>query len=115
MAGIKTKLIPVEQKNIPTAGTRVQCNGGTSRLATMVILQALTGNTGNVFIGDSTVAAAVGMQLAPGQSLTLAPDQNLGDEDKVYLDLADLWFDTATNANKVNVLVVDVTSVSYNG
>lgn len=115
MAAIKTKLIPIEQKNVPTAGTRVQLNGGTSRLATKVILQALTGNTGNCYVGDSTVASTAGLQLAPGVSLELTADQDLADDDKVYLDLADIWIDAATNNNKVNVLVVDIISVAYNG
>ena len=52
MSFVKTKLLPIEQKTITTAGTRVQCNSGTSRQATTVILQALTGNSGNVFSGS---------------------------------------------------------------
>jgi len=113
MSFVKTKLLPIEQKTITTAGTRVQCNSGTSRQATTVILQALTGNSGNVFVGDSTVAAAAGIQLAPGASITLNADEDLENEDKTYIDLADLWFDTATNGNKINVLVVDVISIAY--
>lgn len=114
MANIKTKLIPIQQLNVPTATTRVQANSGTSRLCTTVIIQALTGNTGNCYVGDSTVAAALGLQLAPGASITLNADQDLENEDKTYIDLADIWVDAATNGNKVNILVVDVISVAYN-
>lgn len=113
MANIKTKLIPVQQLNVPTAGTRVRANTGTERLVTTVIIQALTGNTGNVFIGDVTVASTLGLALAPGASITLNADQDLENEDKTYLDLADIYVDAATNANKVNILVIDVTAVAY--
>lgn len=114
MASVKTKLIPIQQLTVATAGTRVQANSGTSRHATTVIIQALTGNTGNVYVGDSTVASTLGLALAPGASITLNADQDLENEDKTYIDVADIWVDSATNANKVNILVVDVVSVSYN-
>ncbi len=113
MASVKTKLIPIQQLNVAAAGTRVQANGGTSRHATTVIIQALTGNTGNVYIGDSTVASTLGLMLAPGASITLNADTDLENEDKTYIDVADIWVDAATNANKVNILVVDIVSINY--
>jgi len=112
VAEIKTKLVPIKQLNIPTAGTRVQVNA-TSRKCTTVIIQALTGNTGNVFLGDVTVASTLGLALAPGVHITISADSDLENEDKTFIDLADLYVDTATNNNKVNVLAIDVESVSY--
>jgi hypothetical protein len=96
---------------VTTAGTRVQLNGGTSRECVQVIIQALTGNTGNIFVGDVTVASTLGMALAPGANLTLNVDANLENEWKTYLDLADIYLDTATNGNKANILVVDMISI----
>jgi hypothetical protein len=113
MAAIKTKLIPVQQLNVPTAGTRVRANSGTSRQATTVIIQALTGNTGNIFVGDENVASTLGLALAPGASITINADQDLENEDKTYLDLADIYIDAATNNNKANILVIDAISVNY--
>jgi aryl-phospho-beta-D-glucosidase BglC (GH1 family) len=113
MAQIKTKLIPIQQLNVPTAGTRVQANSGTSRQATTVIIQALTSNTGNIYVGDSTVASTLGLMLAPGASITLNADQDLENEDKTYIDVADIYIDAATNGNKANILVVDLVSINY--
>jgi len=107
------KLIPLAQTDVPTAGTRVRLNGGTSRLVTTVIIQAATGNTGNIYLGDSSVDSTHCHQLAPGASITLNADQDMENEDKTYLDLADMYVDTATNGNDVNISVVDLVSVAY--
>lgn len=53
---------------VTTAGTRVQL---TSQGCTSVTLKASRLNNGTVYVGGSTVAAANGFELEPGDSLTV--------------------------------------------
>ncbi len=113
MAGMKVKLIPIAKTDIPTATTRVQLNGGVSRKCTTVLLKAASANTGNIYVGDSTVDSSLCHPLAPGQDLIINADQDLENEDKTYIDLADIWVDTATNGNDIHISVIDLVAVSY--
>jgi hypothetical protein len=95
------KLFTIADKDIPTAGTRVQVTS-TSTIITTVVFQAKTTNTGVVIIGDSNVAAGQGLELSPGETLAITADmsgRSGGDE----LDLSDFWLDTATNGNDVKI------------
>lgn len=76
---------------VTTAGTRVQL---ASNSVTGVILQAPSTNTGNVFIGGSTVSStSYGAELQPGQSTSVAIDNT----NKIYID-------AATNGDKLAAL-----------
>lgn len=46
--------------------------GSTTGLTNGVIIQALAANTGKVYVGNSGVTAANGMELQPGQATSLA-------------------------------------------
>lgn len=78
--------------DIPAAGTRVQASAISTPIRGCV-LKALTANTGLVYVGGATVAAANGYPLSPGESISL-DIQNLNQ----------IWLDTATNGNDVRVL-----------
>lgn len=74
-------------KTVATAGTRVQLST-ISVPCKKVIVQSLFANTGNVYLGDSTVSASNGLLLYPGSatSFTVTP---------ANLNL--LWIDSALN------------------
>lgn len=102
-------LLPVTlaQLDIPTAGTAVQVNGGTSLNVTSVTFYAVDANTGQIYIGDSNVASnRLIVALDGGESLTISADQ-LGPRGEEF-DLADFWVDTATNGNDVQISYVKV-------
>lgn len=72
------------QKTVTTAGT-AEAIVGSSTSCEGVVLQALSSNTGLVYVGDSSVSSSNGMELQPGQATGLAID-NLN---KVYVDSAE--------------------------
>lgn len=94
------KLFTQASVNIPTAGTRVQISASETPIDSVVI-QAQASNTGLVWVGDSDVAANRGIELSPGQAITLTAE-TIGKAGDEYI-LSDVWVDTATNGNDVNV------------
>jgi len=79
-------------KSVATAGVRVQLSSA-SIPCKKVTIQASLNNTGNIYIGDSTVSSANGIFITPTFSYLMTPSNlNL-----VYLD-AD------TNGNSVTYL-----------
>lgn len=87
---------------VTTAGTAVQANSGTSLYCQSIIFQAESGNSGNIYIGDSTVSATNGIELDAGQSVTFSASQVGG---SLLYDLADFWADTSSNGDKVRILI----------
>lgn len=86
------------QVAIAAAGTR-QALSATRKAATWVNVQAAPGNSGNIFVGDVTVAAAKpGVTLTPGSSF-MFPAQGVTSP----YDLQHIYVDTATNGNKADV------------
>lgn len=78
-------------KSVTTAGTRVQLSS-ISIPCKKVVIQSLYSNTGNTYIGDSTVASTNGLTLYPGSatSFTITPSN---------LNL--IWVDSAVNGESV--------------
>lgn len=68
------------QKTVSSAGTAEAIAASTP--VNGVIIQALSDNVGNVYVGDSSVDSSNGMELQPGQATSVAID-NLS---KVYVD-----------------------------
>lgn len=58
------------KKTVTTAGTRVTLAGSTA--AKSVTIKALIGNTGVIYVGDSSVASTNGFALNPGDTISLA-------------------------------------------
>lgn len=89
---------------VTTAGTRVRCAAASTKVRD-VWVQPDDANTGRTFLGGSTVAAALGIVLEVAAS-GLYPRQwewhahGAGD----YLDLYELWVDSAVNGEKVQIL-----------
>ena len=76
--------------NIDVAGTQEPLST-TSIPSFEVIVTAVSGNAGNVFVGDSTVSSTTGIVLAAGDSVTVPID-----------DVAKLWVDSAQNNDDVS-------------
>ena len=58
------------KKTVTTAGTRVTLASSTT--CKSVTIKALISNTGTIYVGDTTVSATNGFQLAAGDSVSLA-------------------------------------------
>lgn len=82
---------------VTTATTRVRFNGGTSLPLKKgrVFLATPVGNTGDVYIGDVTVAAANGFTLSKGTNIEIEID-----------NINKLYADAANNGDKVSWLAV---------
>ncbi len=86
-------------KTVTTAATRIQISTTTlgSRL---IIIQANTGNVGNIFIGSSNVSSSVfGIKLAAGQSIAFENDGN-----DARFDLSEFYADTDNSGDGFSVL-----------
>lgn len=77
--------IETGQDTVATAGTAVQLNGGTSLAVpdgASVAVIAADGNTGSVYVGDSSVTTSNGAELTPDSSLSL----NVADVSTIHID-----------------------------
>jgi hypothetical protein len=79
---------------INTAGTAEQVDSA-GPLVTSVIVKADDDNTGLIFIGDSAVSSTNGISLRPGNQIEI--------EDTDGIDLSQLWADTDTNGDRVDI------------
>jgi hypothetical protein len=81
------------QKTVSSAGTAEALVGSSTDLLHGVTIKALAGNSGNVYVGDSDVSSANGMELEAGDFLFLSVG-----------DLADVYVDVATNGDGVSFI-----------
>jgi len=94
--------------DIPTATTRVQLSTVEEEVLT-ITFKAPSGNTGDVYIGDISVAAAVGFSLSPGDALTLDPSQGYQETGIPHsLKLSEIYIDAATSGNDVEYVALVV-------
>lgn len=98
-----TKQIKSGSKAVTTAGTRVRLVAA-KLLARNVRVTAKSGNSGIVYLGDVTVAAANGYAMAAGASVLFS--DLLLDKDAV-VDLNNIYLDSATNGDGVSFLYFD--------
>ena len=92
---LKTRLL---NKTVATAGTRERLTDVSKKVAAIVI-QALPGNTGTVYVGDNQVSATNGLALTPGSNITFSSNQSGWADEKI--SLKDIWLDVGTGADKV--------------
>lgn len=78
---------------VASAGTAVALSDTAQALAAGVQVRAHIGNTGLIYVGGDTVAAANGYRLAQGESVFLC-----------VADLADVYVDAAENGDAVSFL-----------
>ena len=89
--------------DVPSAGTRVQISTDPSPVLN-ITFKARKGNAGNVYLGNVTVSATVGFELAPGDSITLDPSQVVHRDTTVLL--SDFYVDVATNGDDVDFIAL---------
>ncbi|MGH8743847.1 MAG: hypothetical protein ACREUY_06160 [Burkholderiales bacterium] len=65
-----------------------------------VVIQALSTNSGSIYIGGSDVDSTHAILLAAGASLTLEAPAGKVDP---FIDLTAVYYDGATTADKINV------------
>lgn len=78
------------QKAVTTAGTAVAL-AATTPVLSVVMVKALAGNTGSIYVGDSSVDSTNGYELAPGDSVPVSVD-----------DLANLYIDSDEDGEGVS-------------
>ena len=101
MAGVILKTESAQA--VAVAGT-AEALVGSDTLATSVVIQAQKDNTGDMYIGDSTVDSTNGIELQPGQSLTVEGEWIGGTQES--FNLADIWVDAATSGDEVRIIYV---------
>ena len=89
---------------VTTAGTRVAFSSPRSRV-TWLKVRATDGNTGTVYLGDSTVSSTAGYPLYQGIDEVLTavivpiPEGS-------SIDLGDVYLDAATNGDKAEYIAL---------
>lgn len=101
MEGILKQLAAV---TIDVAGTQEQVT--TSLIyAVSVLVSADSANTGKIYVGDADVDSTNGVELDPGESMSINAESYRGGEVRVLL--SDIYVDTATNGNKARVSYIE--------
>lgn len=89
------------ESNVAAAGSGQQISSSNLTVLSAVI-QAKPGNTGNVFIGGSTVSSSsYGVVLSPGESLSLSKDALKPSSSGI--NLAEVYIDAATTSDGVTI------------
>lgn len=92
-------------KTVTTAGTRVQFT--TSNIyCTSIYVEALSSNTGNIYVGTSSVSSTVYIaKLAAGQGFSMTTDNHSAGSSSggSEYNLSFLYFDSAVSGEKVLV------------
>jgi hypothetical protein len=81
--------------NISSAGTAVQASTAATSLKWGVLIKALVGNSGMIYVGNVSddVTSANGIELDSGEQIFIACG-----------DLSDLWFDTSSSGDDARLL-----------
>ena len=99
------KLVTNSLVTVASAGTPVQVSTSV-KMVNSVSIQASSGNTGIIYVGDSGVTAANGHELAGGEVLVInAFDKPFNLEE---MDLSKLYIDAATSADTARIISVQV-------
>lgn len=88
---------------VAAAGTAVTISA-TEIPVTSVIIEADASNTGNIYIGDSSVDATNGITAVPGESINVSTDDIPRQADEFIL--SDIFVDADTNDNKARIAYV---------
>lgn len=83
------------QKTVAAAGTAERIYPSSFRVS-IIIIRALSGNTGNVFVGGPTVDNANGYILEQGWEVAMIAD-----------DIGDIYIDAANNGDGITFLATD--------
>lgn len=94
------KLVTLLLTNV-AAGSELQFS--TSEVLTpMIVITAPAANTGNMYVGDSTVTSANGLELPKGGAPVIIKAPVVNGHQQMF-DLSKLYFDAATSGDKLRV------------
>lgn len=102
-----TAVTTVADKNVTTAGTRVQLSS-TNIYAYSVAIEAKLANTGKIYVGDVSVSSTRGHQLEPGGSYVVA-GEIVGNRVNL-VNLASIYIDSSVDAEGVKITYTKVTN-----
>lgn len=90
---------------VTTAGTAVAL-ASSKELVKKLVIQALKGNTGDMYVGASDVDSTSenGICLDARESFTLTPDMINGNDD--YIDISKIYVDASVNGEKVAIMKI---------
>lgn len=99
------RLVPYNvTATLTSAGTR-QSLSATPKIVRSFTVQARPSNTGNIYIGGSSITSTLCTILTPGATFEVeAPEMGSGGSDD--LDLADWYIDGATTGDKVYIVAL---------
>jgi hypothetical protein len=97
------KLFTLADITVTTAATRVQVSS-TATPVMDVIFTCPAANTGVIYVGDSSVSASRGIEVAKGTSISI--NQAFGRSAGLEYKLSNFYVDAATNGDKVKVSYV---------
>ena len=101
--------VTIPASPVPTRLTVDQTDPTAAILCGTVIIQSARANTAALYIGDSTVDSAtpIGLELPAPASGLLLPSLSIPSPGNVNsLNLADIWIDSVTGSQIVNVFYV---------
>jgi len=75
------------QATVTTAGTAVSIEAGGTSEADLIEIEAKSGNSGVIYVGDSSVTSSNGRELAAGSSCIMVPPG--GQIRSIYVDSAE--------------------------
>ena len=89
-------------KTVAVAGTRDRLSASSVPVA-QAFIQAKSGNTGKIYIGDNTVASTVCAELGIPQSGMLLPALRVAPSRATSVNLTDIYIDSQVSGEGVNV------------
>lgn len=95
-------LLTLAEITVVTSGVRQRVT--TQEIpVTSITVQAASGNTGNIFVGDSNVSTTRGIELDAGQAWTQVADPTGRAGSEEFL-LSDIYLDAGTSGDKARVV-----------
>lgn len=91
-------------KVVSTAGIREQLMTS-NKTVPAILIQALSSNTGKIYIGDGLVSSSNGIELFAGDSIRLSND-DLGLAG-AEISCRDIWIDSSINGEGITALYLE--------
>ena len=102
------RTVPVTgQKTVTTAGTRVRLIAY-GYLVKNLMVKALKGNTGLIYIGNREVSSSVGDEISPSGIRNYVADVDPVSGKLKPLDLSQFWLDSSVNGEGVSFEFIPV-------
>lgn len=118
MARITLGFKTLATQAVAAAGTAQPLDGGapaTPNLVRQVVVQWNDGNTGDVYIGESDVAAGKCIVLnASNPTFSFQAEDTVADEDNCFVDMNSIYIDAANTGDTVRVAYMSLEDKAYN-